>query len=99
MPGRRSAGRSSPPRDPRRSSASSRPTAATTTQPTTSPASSSGGTSTNMQIDVTEPQAGTAVLTLDGRLNMVSAPHLKTAITEAVEGGRARVVVDLAGVG
>lgn len=52
-----------------------------------------------MQIDVTEPQSGTAVLTLDGRLNMVSAPQLKTAITEAVEGGRARVVVDLAGVG
>jgi anti-sigma B factor antagonist len=52
-----------------------------------------------MQIDVTEPRAGTAVLTLDGRLNMVSAPQLKAAITEAVEAGRPRVVVDLAGVG
>ena len=38
------------------------------------------------------------MLTLDGRLNMVSAPQLKTAITEAVDGG-ARVVVDLAAVG
>jgi anti-sigma B factor antagonist len=52
-----------------------------------------------MQIDVTEPRAGVAVLTLDGRLNMVSAPQLKTAITDAVDGGRPRVVVDLAAVG
>ncbi|CAN5401442.1 anti-sigma factor antagonist BldG [soil metagenome] len=52
-----------------------------------------------MQIDVTEPRTGASVLTLEGRLNMVSAPQLKTAITEAVEAGRTHVVVDLAGVG
>lgn len=52
-----------------------------------------------MQIDVTEPRTGAAVLTLGGRLNMVSAPQLKAAINEAVEGGRTHVVVDLAEVG
>lgn len=52
-----------------------------------------------MQIDVTRPRAGTAVLTLGGRLNMVSAAQLKTAINEAVEAGRTRVVIDLADVG
>ena len=51
-----------------------------------------------MQIDVTQPRAGTAVLTLGGRLNMVSAPHLKTAITESVEAGRTHLVVDLTAV-
>jgi anti-sigma B factor antagonist len=52
-----------------------------------------------MQIDTTEPRAGAAVLTLEGRLNMVSAPQLKTAITELVEAGRTHVLVDLTGVG
>jgi anti-sigma B factor antagonist len=52
-----------------------------------------------MQIDVTRPRAGTAVLTLGGRLNMVSAAQLKTAINETVEAGRTRVVIDLADVG
>ena len=51
-----------------------------------------------MQIDVTQPRAGTAVLTLTGRLNMVSAPQLKTAVTEAVEAGRTHLVVDLTAV-
>ena len=51
-----------------------------------------------MQIDVTEPRDGVAVLTLDGRLNMVSAPQLKTAITESVEAGRTHLVVDLTAV-
>ncbi|WP_291043240.1 STAS domain-containing protein [Herbiconiux sp.] len=31
----------------------------------------------------------------DGRLNMVSGPALRETVTRAVEGGRARVVVDL----
>jgi anti-sigma B factor antagonist len=52
-----------------------------------------------MQIDVTEPRAGVAVLRLDGRLDMVSAPQLRTAITEVVDAGRSRVVADLAAVG
>ena len=34
-----------------------------------------------------------------GWLNMGSAPQLRTAITEAVDGGRTRVVGDLAAVG
>ena len=52
-----------------------------------------------MQIDVTEPRDGAAVLVLEGRLNMVSAARLKQAVTDTVDGGRARVVVDLSGVG
>jgi anti-sigma B factor antagonist len=51
-----------------------------------------------MQIDVTQPRDGVAVLRLDGRLNMVSAAQLKQAITGSVDGGCARVVVDLAAV-
>jgi anti-sigma B factor antagonist len=51
-----------------------------------------------MQIDVTGPRDGVAVLRLDGRLNMVSAAQLKKAITDSVDGGGARVVVDLAAV-
>ena len=38
------------------------------------------------------------MLRLDGRLNMVSAPRLKTAIDEAVGSGHPRLVVDLAAV-
>jgi len=52
-----------------------------------------------MQINLTNPRPGVAVLALDGRLNLVSAPQLRTAITEAVDGGRTRVVVDLSAVG
>lgn len=51
-----------------------------------------------MQIDVTEPRDGVAVLRLDGRLNMVSAAQLKQAVTDSVDGGCPRVVVDLAAV-
>jgi anti-sigma B factor antagonist len=40
-----------------------------------------------------------AQLSLDGRLTLVSAPQLRTAITEAVDGGSTRVVVDLTDVG
>jgi anti-sigma B factor antagonist len=41
---------------------------------------------------------GIAVVTCDGRLNMVAASKLKTAVQDAVEGGLNRVVVDLNGV-
>jgi anti-sigma B factor antagonist len=51
-----------------------------------------------MQIDTTHPREGVALLRLDGRLNMVSAANLKAAVTEAVDGGSTRVVVDLADV-
>ena len=46
--------------------------------------------------DATE---GVAVLRCDGRLNMVAAPALRSAIEHAVDGGAPRVVVDLAGAG
>lgn len=52
-----------------------------------------------MQIRTSEPRAGVAVLTLEGRLTLVSASQLKSAITEAVDAGRTRVVVDLTAVG
>ena len=51
-----------------------------------------------MQIDATEPRDGVAVLRLEGRLNMVSAARLKKAVTDSVDRGGARVVVDLAAV-
>jgi anti-sigma B factor antagonist len=51
-----------------------------------------------MQISTGTPRAGVAVLTLEGRLTLVSASQLKIAITEAVEAGRPYVVVDLAAV-
>lgn len=51
-----------------------------------------------MQIDLTEFGERGSVLTLEGRLNMVSAPHLKGAVGSAVEAGRPRVVVDLTAV-
>jgi anti-sigma B factor antagonist len=39
-----------------------------------------------------------AVIRGEGRLNMVSAPGLREAVTEAVAAGRPRIVVDLSGV-
>ncbi|WP_368496546.1 STAS domain-containing protein [Herbiconiux sp. A18JL235] len=36
-----------------------------------------------------------AVIRGDGRLNMVSGPLLRDAVKRAVDGGRARIVVDL----
>ncbi|HYO41127.1 MAG TPA: STAS domain-containing protein [Nocardioidaceae bacterium] len=51
-----------------------------------------------MQIAKSDIGQRGAVLTLDGRLNMVSAPQLKTAVTNAVAEGRSQVVVDLSAV-
>ena len=51
-----------------------------------------------MQIDATEPRDGVAVLRLEGRLNMVSAAQLTKAVTDSVDRGDARVVVDLGAV-
>ena len=51
-----------------------------------------------MEIDTSDLAPGAAVLRLEGRLNMVSAPRLKSAIDQAVDGGSPRVVVDLTAV-
>ena len=48
-----------------------------------------------MEITTDDLGGGSVALRLDGRLNMVAAPRLKTAIDEAVDGGRPRIVVDL----
>jgi anti-sigma B factor antagonist len=39
-----------------------------------------------------------AIIRVVGRLNMVSAPRLRDFVAEAVSSGKARLVVDLAGV-
>ncbi|KUI25235.1 STAS domain-containing protein [Mycobacterium sp. GA-2829] len=41
--------------------------------------------------------SGAVVIRPDGRLNMVAAPALRKQIHEVVDGGTARVVVDLGG--
>lgn len=51
-----------------------------------------------MEIEQSDIATGAAVLRLDGRLNMVSAPRLKASIDQTVEGGRPRIVVDLGAV-
>ena len=51
-----------------------------------------------MEIRATELAPGTALLTLEGRLNMVAAPRLRTAVDEAVAEQRPRIVVDLSSV-
>lgn len=38
---------------------------------------------------------GVAVLKLDGKLNMVSAPHLREEIHSAVSAGNSRIAIDL----
>jgi anti-sigma B factor antagonist len=39
-----------------------------------------------------------AVISGEGRLNMVSAPLLRESVTEAIAAGRPRIVVDLSGI-
>lgn len=51
-----------------------------------------------MDFEVTHVDADAAVVGCTGRLNMVAAPGLREAIAGLVTQGRARVVVDLAGV-
>jgi anti-sigma B factor antagonist len=50
-----------------------------------------------MEIDKSEHD-GITLLAARGRLNMVSAPRLKSAVDESVASGRPRIVVDLAGI-
>jgi len=51
-----------------------------------------------MDLAVEGAGADVAVVRCTGRLNMVSAPALREAVTGAIADGRPRVVVDLAGV-
>jgi len=51
-----------------------------------------------MEIQAREVGDHIMVLRVDGRLNMVSAASLKSAIDDAVNAGKSRVVVDLSAV-
>jgi anti-sigma B factor antagonist len=49
-------------------------------------------------MEITTSQVDSAaVIRCDGRLNMVAAPRLRSAIDAAVDGGQSRLVVDLGG--
>jgi anti-sigma B factor antagonist len=48
-----------------------------------------------MEIETSAAGDEVRVLTLTGRLNMVAAPRLRSAVDEVVETGSPRVVVDL----
>lgn len=48
-----------------------------------------------MELDSRAVDPDGAVITPRGRLNMVAAPRLRSVLTETVQGGRRRVVVDL----
>lgn len=49
-----------------------------------------------IEFDVTSTQGGVGVVTPRGRLNMVSARRLKELLTELVDTGTTRIVVDMA---
>jgi anti-sigma B factor antagonist len=51
-----------------------------------------------MNIAVDEARPGTAVLRLEGRLDLVSAAPLREAVVRVVAEGSPRVVVDLSGI-
>ncbi|WIB01510.1 STAS domain-containing protein [Curtobacterium sp. MCBA15_012] len=51
-----------------------------------------------MDIQVHEVSSDTAVLECSGRLNMVSAGTFRETVATVVDGGRARLVVELSGV-
>jgi anti-sigma B factor antagonist len=51
-----------------------------------------------MQITKSDLASDVVALVLDGRLNMVAAPRLRTAIDESLHAGKPRIVVDLTGV-
>ena len=51
-----------------------------------------------MDYTVKDLGGGVAVLSLDGRLNMVSAARLREAVTSTVAKGHVRIAVDLANV-
>lgn len=49
-----------------------------------------------IEFDVTSTRGGVGVVTPKGRLNMVSARRLKELLTELVDAGTTRIVVDMA---
>ena len=51
-----------------------------------------------MEIALEELGDGRALLRVEGRLNLVTAPELRTAVERAVAAGTARAVIDLSGV-
>ncbi|MFF9066660.1 STAS domain-containing protein [Streptomyces sp. NPDC014891] len=51
----------------------------------------------NLAVDVTIRDAGTAVLSLGGELDMETAPLLEGSLGEQLRDGRAHVVLDLTG--
>ena len=51
-----------------------------------------------MEFRVEPARAGTAVVRLDGRLDLVSAGETRQRLVEAVEAGHRRLVVDMASV-
>jgi len=51
-----------------------------------------------MELRVETPRTGTAVIYLEGRLDLVSAGETKQRLVEAVDGGQRRLVVDMADV-
>lgn len=51
-----------------------------------------------MQLRVTAARPGTAVVQLDGRLDLISAGEAKQRMVEAVAAGQHRLVVDMANV-
>lgn len=51
-----------------------------------------------MNITTTLRDDGVAVLAVEGRINLVSAPDLRRAVQSAVDEGSARVAVDLSAV-
>ena len=48
-----------------------------------------------MDITVEEREGGVAVVTLTGRLDLLSAPQVKARLSEEVAAGRKKLVVDL----
>lgn len=51
-----------------------------------------------MKMEMADGPGGVVVLRPAGRLNMVAAPAMREAIASVVNGGKARVAVDLSGV-
>lgn len=48
-----------------------------------------------MEFSTATPADGVAVIACRGRLNMVAAPRLTALLSDVIEGGDARVVIDL----
>lgn len=51
----------------------------------------------DLDFEITPAGAGAQVIAVRGRLNMVSAPALTSAVRGLIDSGQSRIVVDLAG--